>query len=80
MQGIRRQMIPYGVKVAQVSPGPVVSALLADWPEENLRKAKEAGALMDPEEVADALEYMLTRKRQVTVRDLIVMPSAFERM
>ncbi|KJZ23372.1 SDR family oxidoreductase [Tritonibacter mobilis] len=80
MQGIRRQMIPYGVKVAQVSPGPVVSALLADWPEENLRKAKEAGALMDPEEVADALEFMLTRKRQVTVRDVIVMPTAFERM
>ncbi|MFY1713374.1 SDR family oxidoreductase [Tritonibacter mobilis] len=80
MQGIRRQMIPYGVKVAQVSPGPVVSALLADWPEENLRKAKEVGALMDPEEVADALEFMLTRKRQVTVRDVIVMPTAFERM
>ncbi len=80
MQGIRRQMIPYGVKVAQVSPGPVVSALLADWPEENLRKAKEAGALMDPDEVADALEFMLTRKRQVTVRDIIVMPTAFERM
>lgn len=80
MQGIRRQMIPYGVKVAQVSPGPVISALLADWPEENLRKAKEAGALMDPEEVAEALEFMLTRKRQVTVRDLIVMPTAFERM
>ncbi|MCG7630020.1 SDR family oxidoreductase [Epibacterium sp. MM17-32] len=80
MQGIRRQMIPYGVKVAQVSPGPVVSALLADWPEENLRKAKEAGALMDPEEVADALEFMLTRKRQVTVREVIVMPTAFERM
>ncbi|PXW80214.1 ribitol 2-dehydrogenase [Ruegeria sp. P4] len=80
VQGIRRQMIPYGVKVAQVSPGPVVSALLADWPEENLRNAKEAGALMDPAEVADALEFMLTRKRQVTVRDVIVMPTAFERM
>ncbi len=80
MQGIRRQMIPYGVRVAQVSPGPVVSALLSDWPEENLRKAKEAGALMDPEEVADALEFMLTRKRQVTVRDVIIMPSSFERM
>ena len=35
---------------------------------------------MDPEEVADALEFMLTRKRQVTVRDVIVMPTAFERM
>ncbi|QDY71105.1 SDR family oxidoreductase [Qingshengfaniella alkalisoli] len=80
MQGVRRQMIPYGVKVAQVSPGPVISALLADWPEENLRKAKEAGALMDPEEVAEALEFMLTRKRGVTVRDVIIMPTAFERM
>ncbi|PJE29403.1 Ribitol 2-dehydrogenase [Pseudooceanicola marinus] len=80
LQGIRRQMIPYGVKVAQISPGPVVSALLADWPEENLRKAKEAGALMDPEEVAEALEFMLTRKRQVTARDIIIMPTAFERM
>ncbi|TNJ46861.1 SDR family oxidoreductase [Phaeobacter sp. B1627] len=80
MQGIRRQMIPYGVKVAQVSPGPVISALLADWPEENLRKAREEGALMDPEEVAEALEFMLTRKRGVTVRDVIIMPSAFARM
>lgn len=27
VQGMRRQMIPHGVRVAQVSPGPVVSAL-----------------------------------------------------
>lgn len=80
VQGVRRQMIPYGVRVAQVSPGPVVSALLADWPEENLRKAKEEGALMDPEEVSEAVEFMLTRKRQVTVRDLIVLPTSFARM
>ncbi|WP_128255424.1 SDR family oxidoreductase [Falsirhodobacter deserti] len=80
VQGVRRQMIPHGVRVAQVSPGPVVSALLADWPEENLRKAKESGSLMDPEEVADAVEYMLTRKRTVTVRDLIIMPTNFARM
>ncbi|MBT9385041.1 SDR family oxidoreductase [Pseudooceanicola sp. CBS1P-1] len=80
VQGVRRQMIPYGVRVAQVSPGPVISALLADWPEENLRKAKEEGALMDAEEVAEAVEFMLTRRRQVTVRDLVVLPTAFARM
>lgn len=80
VQTMRRQMIPHGVRVAQVSPGPVVSALLADWPEENLRKAKEAGALIDPEEVADAVEYMLTRKRTVTIRDMIVLPTAFDRV
>ncbi len=80
VQGMRRQMIPHGVRVSQVSPGPVVSALLADWPEENLRKAKESGSLMDPEEVADAVVYMLTRKRSVTIRDMIVLPTNFDRV
>ncbi len=80
VQGMRRQMIPYGVRVAQVSPGPVASALLADWPEENLRKAKESGSIMDPEEVADAVLYMLTRKRTVTIRDMIVLPTNFDRV
>ncbi len=80
VQGMRRQMIPHGVRVGQVSPGPVVSALLADWPEENLRKARESGSLMEPEEVADAILYMLTRKRSVTIRDMIVLPTNFDRV
>ena len=80
VQGMRRQMIPQGVRVSQVSPGPVASALLADWPEENLRKAKESGSIMDPEEVADAILYMLTRKRTVTIRDMIVLPTNFDRV
>ncbi|MEN5276730.1 SDR family oxidoreductase [Brucella sp. TWI432] len=80
VQTMRRQMIPHGVRVAQVSPGPVVSALLADWPEENLRKAKESGSLIDPSEVADAVEYMLTRKRTVTIRDMLVLPTNFDRV
>jgi ribitol 2-dehydrogenase len=80
VQGMRRQLIPHGIRVGQVSPGPVVSALLADWPEENLRKAKESGSLMDPEEVSDAIVYMLTRKRTVTIRDMIVLPTSFDRV
>jgi len=80
VQTMRRQMIPHGVRVAQVSPGPVISALLADWPEENLRKAKESGSLIDPSEVADAVEYILTRKRTVTIRDMLVLPTNFDRV
>ena len=80
VQGMRRQMLPHGVRVMQVSPGPVVSALLADWPEENLRKAKESGSLIEPEEVSDAVLYMLTRKRQVTIRDMLVLPTNFDRV
>ena len=80
VQTMRRQMIPHGIRVGQVSPGPVVSALLADWPEENLRKAKESGSLIDPSEVADAVVYMLTRKRTVTIRDILVLPTNFDRV
>ena len=54
------------------------SALLADWPEENLRKAKETGSLLEPAEIADAVIYMLSRPRNVTIRDMIVLPTNFD--
>jgi ribitol 2-dehydrogenase len=78
VQTMRRQLNKKGIRVGQVSPGPVISALLADWPEENLRKAKESGSLIEPEEVSDAVIYMLTRPRNVTIRDMIVLPTNFD--
>ncbi len=78
VQTMRRQLNKKGIRVGQVSPGPVISALLADWPEENLRKAKESGSLIEPSEVADAIVFMLTRPRNVTIRDMIVLPTNFD--
>ena len=78
VQTVRRQAFKHGVRVGSVSPGPVVSALLADWPKENLEKAKAAGALIEPSEVADAVMFMLTRPRNVTIRDIVVLPSNFD--
>ncbi|MGO7867381.1 glucose dehydrogenase, partial [Rhizobium ruizarguesonis] len=40
--------------------------------------AKEAGALIEPKEVADAIIFMLTRPLNVTIRDIVVLPSAFD--
>ncbi|CAG8863459.1 Ribitol 2-dehydrogenase [Pseudomonas fluorescens] len=78
VQTVRRQVNTKGIRVCAVSPGPVISALLADWPEENLRKAKESGSLIEPTEVADAVMYILTRPRNVTIRDMVILPSAFD--
>ena len=78
VQVMRRQLREHGIRVGQLSPGPVVSALLADWPEENLRKAKENGSLIEPTEVSDALIFALTRNRNVTIRDMIVLPTNFD--
>tara|TARA_B110000503_G_scaffold142364_1_gene238913 strand:+ start:4131 stop:4859 length:729 start_codon:yes stop_codon:yes gene_type:complete len=75
---MRRQLNKHGIRVGQVNPGPVISALLADWPEENLRKAKEDGALIEPTEVSEAIVFMLTRTRTVTIRDMVVLPTNFD--
>lgn len=78
VQTVRRQVFKHGIRVGSVSPGPVISALLADWPEEKLREAKESGSLIEASEVADAVMFMLTRHRGVTIRDMIIMPSNFD--
>jgi ribitol 2-dehydrogenase len=78
VQTVRRQVFKHGIRVGSVSPGPVISALLADWPEEKLKEAKEAGSLIEPSEVAQAILFMLTRQRGVTIRDIVLMPTAFD--
>jgi ribitol 2-dehydrogenase len=78
VQTTRRQVNKHNIRIGSVSPGPVISALLADWPEENLRKAKEAGSLIEPDEVAEAIVFMLTRPRNVTIRDVVILPTSFD--
>ena len=74
----RRQVAPHGVRVGAVLPGPVVTALLDDWPKAKMDEALANGSLMQPKEVADAVLFMLTRKRTVTIRDLVIMPSSLD--
>ena len=78
VQTVRRQVFKHGIRVGAVSPGPVISALLADWPEEKLREAKESGSLIEASEVAEVVLFMLTRRRGMTIRDVIVMPTNFD--
>ena len=71
---VRRQVMNDGVRVGAVCPGPVVTALLDDWPKAKMEEALANGSLMQPEEVADAVLFMLTRPRGVTIRDLVILP------
>ena len=75
---VRRQVAPRGVRVGAVLPGPVVTALLDDWPKAKMEEALANGSLMQPREVADAVMFMLTRPRGVTVRDLVILPSSVD--
>lgn len=74
----RRQVAPHGVRVGAVLPGPVVTALLDDWPKAKMDEALANGSLMQAKEVAEAVLFMLTRPRTVTIRDLVILPATFD--
>ncbi|MEQ5183449.1 SDR family oxidoreductase [Providencia rettgeri] len=74
----RRQVSQYGVRVGAVLPGPVVTALLDDWPKEKMEEALANGSLMQPIEVAEAVLFMLTRPRNITIRDLVILPNSVD--
>ena len=73
---LRRQVAKHGLRVGAVAPGPVVTALISDWPKQKLEDELAAGGLMQPVEVAEAVLFMLTRPRNVTIRDLVILPQS----
>jgi ribitol 2-dehydrogenase len=75
---VRRQVAKYGVRVGAVQPGPVVTGLLKDWVPERLAAEKAAGGLIEANEVGEAVVFMLTRPRNVVIRDLVILPHHFD--
>ncbi|WP_108459596.1 SDR family oxidoreductase [Devosia naphthalenivorans] len=75
---VRRQVSKHGIRVGAVLPGPVVTALLDDWPKAKMEEALANGSLMQPKEVADAVMFMLTRPRNVVIRDLTILPVSLD--
>ena len=78
VQTVRRQVFKHGIRVGSISPGPVITALIAGWPAEKLKEAKELGSLLEPGEVANVVLFMLTRPRGMTIRDVVMMPTNFD--
>jgi len=78
LHATRRQVASDGVRMGAVLPGPVVTALLDDWPKAKMEEALANGSLMRPEEVAEAVLFMVTRPKGITVRDLVIMPTTLD--
>jgi len=78
VQTTRRQVFKHGLRVGSISPGPVVTGLLADWPADKLRQARESGSLLEAAEVAEVVLFMLTRPRGMTIRDVVMLPTNFD--
>jgi ribitol 2-dehydrogenase len=75
---VRRQVAKHGIRGGAVAPGPVATALFRDWPKAKLEEAQAAGSLMEANEVADAVLFMLTRPRNIVIRDLVILPQSLD--
>lgn len=78
VQTTRRQVFKHGIRVGGVSPGPVNTGLLKDWSPEKLQEAKDAGSLIEAEEIGQVILFMLTRPRHMTIRDVVLLPTNFD--
>lgn len=78
LHATRRQVSEHGIRMGAVLPGPVVTALLDDWPKAKMEEALANGSLMQPGEVAEAIVFMLTRPPGVVIRDLVILPNSVD--
>jgi ribitol 2-dehydrogenase len=74
VHGVRRQAAPLGVRVGEISPGVVLNELWGynDQASIDAKVATREG--IRSEDVADAVQFMLTRPPNVTIRDLVILP------
>lgn len=74
-EGIRQELIPKRVRVGLVEPGTVRTEIIDHLSPAALaaQQSRTAGKLpLEPEDVADAVAYMVTRSRRVAVNEMLV--------
>jgi ribitol 2-dehydrogenase len=78
VHGLRRQLRKTGVRVGAVAPGMVLNELWGISDPAEIDKKVSEGSGLRSEDVAEAIEFMLTRPQNVTIRDLVMLPRAQE--
>src|ERR1700758_3978928 len=76
VHGLRRQLLTSGVRVGAVAPGMVLNELWGITDPAEIDNKVSDGTGLRSEDVAEAIEFMLTRPRNVTIRYLVMLPRA----
>ncbi len=78
-QGMRVDLLPYGIKVTLISPGAVETefSIVRFHGDENKAKEVYKGyAPLMAEDIADAILYVVSRPPHVNINDMLIMPTA----
>ena len=74
-EALRQELAEHHVRVGLVEPGLVRSELTeANGASQDAEERLELG-LMEPEDIADAVVYMVTRPRRTAVNEILVRPT-----
>jgi NADP-dependent 3-hydroxy acid dehydrogenase YdfG len=74
-ESLRQELIPHRVRVSVVEPGTVDTELVSHLRNDVREAARTQIAAIEPlrpEDVADAVSYVVTRDRRVAVNELLV--------
>ncbi|MCW2549881.1 MAG: short-chain dehydrogenase [Mycobacterium sp.] len=72
-ESLRQELIPSSVRVSVVEPGTVQTDLIAPPPGIPTPPATSSGVeLLQPQDVADAIIYMVTRPRRVAINEILL--------
>jgi len=78
-QGMRADLLPYGIKVSQIAPGAVETEFSIVRFHGDVNKANEVYKGFEPliaEDIADAIAYVISRPPHVNINDMLIMPTA----
>jgi ribitol 2-dehydrogenase len=72
---VRRQVMGEGIRVAAICPGMVANELWGITEPKAVEKHVQERTALTSEDVVDGVVFMLTRPRNVTIRDLVMFPA-----
>jgi ribitol 2-dehydrogenase len=71
---LRRQVAKDGIRVGALAPGRVANELWGIYDEAEIRRHTKKRMSLRSEDVAEAVIYMLSQPRHITIRDLVMLP------
>lgn len=73
---LRRQLLDKGIRVMGIQPGMVANELWGIYDKEVVDEHVRNHSAITSDDVAEAVLFMLSRARHITVRDLVMLPQS----
>lgn len=78
-KGMRMDLLPFGIRVSSIAPGAAETefSLVRFKGDEELASAVYQGFTpLDAQDIADTVQFIVTRPAHVSIHDVVIMPSA----